>query len=300
MGFGTAIEWANHTFNPWIGCQRVSPGCVNCYAETWDERFREGRNWGARGVRERTSHAAWAKVRMWNAQAAAMGERWRVFPSMCDPFEERDELVILRTEFLALVEATSSLDWLLLTKRPENVMGMIPEHWRAGLPRNVWIGTSVEDQQRADERIPHLLRVPAVVRFLSAEPLIGPVDLSRWVWGSAREGQYGTEIDDGPSGAIGWVIVGGESGPGARPMHPEWARVLRDQCRAAGVPFLFKQWGEWRPTEGISGFAMFPDGSECHAYPYPEGGVGFQRVGKHEAGRLLDGEEITEFPEVAG
>lgn len=206
----------------------------------------------------------------------------------------------VRLRALILAHNCRNLDWLLLTKRPENILRMT-----AGLfdpwPAHVWIGTTVENQGQADRRIPELLKVPAAVRFLSCEPLLGPVDLGR----SCCIGRVRALDDVGLSArlasdveatfsildGLNWVIVGGESGPDARPMHPDWARSLRDQCQAAGVPFFFKQWGEW----------IHPHPKELHLSPAPLTeweGLTIQRVGKKAAGRLLDGRTWDEFPEV--
>jgi protein gp37 len=299
------IEWTDHSFNPWIGCTRVSPGCQHCYAETMmADRYKKVK-WGPQGVRVRTSTDYWKQPARWNRQAAADGVRRRVFcASLADVFEDkadqREDMDEWRLGLWNLILATPYLDWLLLTKRPENVDAMIPRgSMRQRYPANVWIGTSVEDQRRADERIPHLLAIPAAVRFLSVEPLLGPVDLSPW-FGLAEGYEWRDclcdEIDPsdqpcltcegrlvlGQGSGIHWVIVGGESGPNARPMHPTWARSLRDQCQAAGVPFFFKQWGEYGPCTEIPGQAADPD---C-----------MFRFGKKLAGRLLDGREWNEFP----
>lgn len=170
----------------------------------------------------------------------------------------------VRDRLFRLIDATPNLDWLLLTKRPENIMKMLPVTWYQGeldpvmkIPDNVWLGTSVEDQKTADERIPHLLKVPAKVRFLSMEPLLGPVRLSRYDYDrhqairKAMNSPLALNRDQAesvvPECGVSWVIVGGESGPNARPMHPEWALSIRDQCQAAGAPFFFKQWGDWKP-----------------------------------------------------
>ena len=289
------IEWTDHTFNPWIGCTRVSPGCQHCYAETMmADRYKKVK-WGPQGVRVRTSTDYWKQPARWNRQAAADGVRRRVFcASLADVFEDkadqREDMDEWRLGLWNLILATPYLDWLLLTKRPENVDAMIPRgSMRQRYPANVWIGTSVEDQRRADERIPHLLAIPAAVRFLSVEPLLGLVDLPyRMEWSSdedwANNGppHVTLGISEEPDSQIGWVIVGGESGPNARPMHPTWARSLRDQCQAAGVPFFFKQWGEYGPCTEIPGQAADPD---C-----------MFRFGKKLAGRLLDGREWNEFP----
>lgn len=255
------IEWTDHTFNPWIGCTKVSDGCKHCYAEAQQDK-RYGRvQWGPQGKRIRTAAANWRKPLKWDREAKAAGKRARVFcSSLADVFEEKPdqpEIDEWRSDLFELISSTPNLDWLLLTKRPENVRKAW--HWELmGYPPNVWIGTSVENQEQADKRIPALLEIPAAVRFLSMEPLLGQV-----------------YIDQLPR--IDWVIVGGESGQNARPMHPYWARYIRNQCQAVGVPFFFKQWGEWQPRHTLNGEKMF-------------------RVGKHAAGRLLDGHEWNEFP----
>lgn len=295
MGAESKIEWTHHTFNPWRGCTKVSAGCKNCYAETMS-----GRNpavlgvWGPRGTRVVAAESYWRQPLKWNAAAAAAGERHRVFcASLADVFEgpetmpesEWPKVVAARARLFDLISDTPNLDWLLLTKRPQNIMQMLIDAGRGfqDLPPWVWIGTSVEDQAAADERIPHLLRVPARVRFLSCEPLLGPVDLAPWLW-------FGV-ADPAPSGDIHWVIVGGESGAGARPMHPEWARSLRDQCQAAGVSYFFKQWGAYslQPLE---------DGQRTYgAWHWPDGTTSLlYRVGKKAAGRALDGRTWDEVP----
>jgi protein gp37 len=296
MGKQTEIAWTDSTFNPWIGCAKVSAGCANCYAETLMDK-RMGRvEWGVNGTRVRTSDAYWRQPLKWNREAWKIGRR-RVFcASLADVFEDRPELSPWRTDLFALINATPHLDWLLLTKRPENVIEMVV--WDAPgckLPDNVWLGTSVENQEQADKRIPLLLTIPASVRFLSMEPLLGRVDF-RKVPGFNR-------VDLNLRGW--WVIVGGESGHNARPMHPEWARSIRDQCQAAGVPFFFKQWGEWHHDPPFSPTApkrcyMDTSGTRHEHRGSPDqfrnGHLAFDRVGKHLAGRLLDGREWSEFP----
>lgn len=236
----TKIEWTDYTFNPWIGCARVSKGCVHCYAEALAKRFGTA-EWGVDKARVRTSAEYWGKPAAWNKAAAAAGQRRRVFcASMADVFEERPELDAWRAELWRLIEQTPALDWLLLTKRPQNVMAMVPEAWRAGLPPNVWVGASVEDQEAAQARIPALAKVPARVRFLSAEPLLGPVNLERLL----RPDGWRTK-------PFHWVIVGGESGPGARAMDPQWAHELVRQCNEAGVTVFMKQMGSaWAAGKG--------------------------------------------------
>ena len=229
-----------------------------------------------------------------------------------------------RRRLFRLIERTPNLDWLLLTKRPENVLRMWNEGHSEALdrpwPSNVWLGTSVESQATADARIPHLLRAPAAVRFLSCEPLLGPVDLTN-VSGARDEspdhlnaltGVMTTSHPPQAGPRVDWVIVGGESGPGARPMHPDWARSLRDQCRAADVAFHFKQWGEWVPVDEAVGTAvvtgdgsrvraMFPDGSHAPDLTGSDGdeAIVIGRVGKAAAGRVLDGRTWDEFPSPA-
>lgn len=273
----TSIEWCDFTFNPWEGCSKVSPGCKHCYAEARDRRFHRGEHWGPAGVRRRTSGDNWRKPLAWdraavqaNVAADLAGKprppRPRVFcASLADVFEDRPELVPWRAELLDLIARTPFLDWLLLTKRPQNITPLLRSTlaffeasrrsfcdaaitlrlWLDGVgndgtpwpPPNVWLGTTVEDQQRANERIPALLEVPAVVRFLSCEPLLERVDLSPWI----DEDTNGFRWRAG--NAVQWVIIGGESGPGARPLHLEWARDLVRQCRAADVAPFVKQLG---------------------------------------------------------
>jgi protein gp37 len=287
VGEATAISWTDHTFNPWWGCTRVSPGCQHCYAEAFAKRT--GHDvWGT-GDRRFFGDAHWAEPRKWDRQAEAEGRPHLVFcASMADVFEDRPELVEPRGQLFELIERTPHLIWQLLTKRPENVMPLAPEEWvMAGceFPPNVWIGTTVEDQQRADERISHLLEVPAPVRFLSCEPLLGPVVLpSRTLLPDhhlCRPNRMSGQVSPKSRSAmatmirevghrlgwrgIDWVICGGESGAGHRPLELDHARSLRDQCRATGVPFFFKQVGGQYPTSG----GDLLDGERLHAMPAP-------------------------------
>ncbi|WP_029421758.1 DUF5131 family protein [Alicyclobacillus macrosporangiidus] len=330
MSVSTTIEWTDTTWNVITGCSKVSEGCRHCYAETVDRRFaqkwgHEFKPWtgpnAAHNVRlhpERlTMPLHWRKPR-------------KVFVnSMSDLFHEQvpdnflDEVfgVILACR---LLENRPDHVFQILTKRPRRMLAYFTERRPDELVRawaqaanlnvalddpdvifseyaeayvdrvwplpNVWLGVSVENQQAADERIPLLLQTPAAVRFLSCEPLLGPVDLSEF---KPFDGEcYCQGRPDGckpgkavgcPENAIDWVIVGGESGPNARPMHPDWVESLRDQCQAVGVPFFFKQWGEFVPVDWVrassSGFPM-------------------RRVGKKAAGRMLDGRTWDEYPEV--
>lgn len=189
MAENSEISWTHHTFNPHRGCCKVSAGCKNCYAESLSRRNPNTLGvWGPNGTREPASDEYWGHPPKWNKAAQASGERHRVFcASLADIFEDAstclnfDAYAVVeasRARLWPLIEATPHLDWLLLTKRPQNIMAMVPAAWKEAFPSNVWVGTSVEDQAAADERIPYLLSVPAKVIFLSCEPLIGPVDLS--------------------------------------------------------------------------------------------------------------------------
>lgn len=257
MGKDSAIAWTDHTFNPWWGCSRVSPGCENCYAETFSARVGHGvrlpQIWGVDAQRKPMSDAYWREPLKWNREAEKAGVRRRVFcASMADVFEILPERNAqgravqraARSRLWPLIEKTPWLDWLLLTKRPENVPLLAPYDT---LVRRVWLGVTAEDQRRADERIPLLLQIPALVRFVSAEPLLGPVEL----------GLLGTiprviSPRQAPvSDLLHWVIVGGESGPGARPFELAWARDIVGQCKAAGVACFVKQLGS-RPYVNVS------------------------------------------------
>jgi protein gp37 len=279
MGKDTSIAWCDHTFNPWIGCTKVSAGCRNCYAEhDTPVRVHRGRGlelWGADAARYVTSADNWKKPRRWNDEAARTGKRARVFcASLADVFEDRDDLIQVRRSLFELIESTPWLDWLLLTKRPENMLRFAPEAWRELWPANLWAGTTVEDQARAEERIPHLLQVPAQVRFLSVEPMLEPVDLTDLVnieEGVPGEHHYSAldcdgdpqDDDDWHGATISWVICGGESGHKARPFDLAWARSLREQCSVAGVPFFMKQIGSM-PEQGAEDAVLYGSLTEIH------------------------------------
>lgn len=237
MGMDSKIEWCHHTFSPWWGCVKVSPGCTNCYAEAFDHRL-GGDHWGPRASRRFMSEAHWRKPVAWNRKAARAGERHRVFcASMADVFEDRSDLIGWRYRLFHLISETPNLDWLLLTKRPQN-FHLRDEPWMRELP-NVWLGVTAEDQQRADERIPLLLQEPAAVRFVSYEPAIEAVEFQH------ERGYLMPFKETDPSlqrtPRVDWVIAGAESGPGARPMNLEWVRSVRDQCQSAGTSFFLKQ-----------------------------------------------------------
>ena len=275
----TTIEWTKgpngekgFTFNPWEGCQKVGPGCDHCYAETRNARFAGGTaiNWGPGAPRRRTSDANWRMPLKWNREAERTGVRPRVFcASLADVFDNEVPCE-WRRDLFDLIRRCENLDFLLLTKRVGNVTRMLQElasmlrsehgacadllawieQWLAGNPPpNVWLGATVVNQEEADRDIPKLLAVPAAKRFLSMEPLLGPVDLN---YVRQRIQAQRSQLARAINGEtwLDWVIVGGESGPGARPMSPDWARSIRDQCEEAGVPFLMKQMGGVRDKRG--------------------------------------------------
>lgn len=321
MADQTGIEWADSTFNPWMGCTKVSPACDHCYAERDTARF--GRvGWGPGAPRVRTAPANWRKPLQWNSQlfyeCVDCGERWagtgtdmachacrspciqsarrRVFcASLADVFDNEVDPQ-WRADLFDLILRTPNLDWLLLTKRIGNAANMLPVPFDfARMYPNVWLGATICNQTEADRDIPKLLATEAAVRFLSIEPMLGPIDLTRIApaifaaKANALTGKW--KWDGGPTrvetATIDWVICGGESGPKARPMHPEWVRSLRDQCAAAGVPFLFKQWGEWVSVSEVEG-----EGPH-HSF---EDGATVRRVGKKAAGRQINGKTHTQFP----
>lgn len=334
MAENTEIAWCDHTINWWWGCTKVSPACANCYAEGVDARFHGlddvrgkefalgARHWGPDASRLVRIEEATREAFRYQRRAEREGRRFKVFTlSMGDFFEDRDDLNKPRRVALDIMRQTPNLDWLVLTKRPDRVMDCLREaRYEAGIslgfpdwlddwmegkpPANVWLGTTVEDQRRADERIPALLQVPARVRFLSCEPLLGPVDLditkafyrqNLWKHDQVFYAEVAHCFPNCEVPGLDWVICGGESGPKARPMHPDWVRSLRYQCAAAGVPFLFKQWGEWAPD------CLCGRQKACPEIKRPEHekpGCMFH-CGKKLAGRLLDGQLHDAFPEVA-
>lgn len=234
MAKNSEIEWTHHTFNPWWGCKKVSPACDNCYAELWAKRMGH-QLWGTKSPRRFFSDTHWREPLSWDEDARLNGTRERVFcASMADVFERRADLNSERRRLWQLIESTPNLDWLLLTKRPQNIRRLAP--WTEQWPVNVWLGTSIENQRLAEARLPFLLEIPARIRFLSCEPLLGPLNLRPWF---KKKGLH----------PIDWVISGGESGGHSRPMHPDWATRLLQQCQDFDIPFHFKQWGHWVPAE---------------------------------------------------
>jgi protein gp37 len=220
MGKESKIEWTDATFNPWWGCEKVSDGCKNCYAEGWSKRTGHG-IWGKNAPRRFFGDKHWNEPLLWNRAAEEAGTRSRVFcASMADVFEDRADLIPHQDRLFKLIRATPNLNWLLLTKRPQNIE-RLSSNWL--FPHNVWLGTSAENQKYWDERVPILMSMPAMVHFVSVEPMLGPIDM-------------GSQTPE-------WVIVGGESGPGARPIEREWVESMQTQCADRLTKFFFKQWG---------------------------------------------------------
>lgn len=290
----TTISWTDYTFNPWIGCQKQSAGCANCYAERDFKRKPRWANcWGDPRIteRKRTSESNWKQPLKWDRQAAADGVRSKVFcASLADFFEVAPGLDEIRADTWRLIAETPHLDWLLLTKRVENIELHCPSVW----PRNAWLGFTAENQEMLDRRAPVALRMKTLhdipVLFVSVEPMLSDIDLDGYVGRAVQLSDYDFDYGDG----VDWVIVGGESGPYARPLHPGWVHSLRDQCVEYGTPFMLKQWGEWAELGSeINGSV---DTTNIASKTFDDGTVVF-RIGKHTAGRLLDGREWNEFPE---
>jgi protein gp37 len=304
----TNIEWVKDadgnmgkTWNPVVGCTRVSPGCQHCYAERMAARLIAIGQAKYQGTLDKNGR--WSGV-LNRADDKAFNEPLRnkkptvyFVNSMSDLFHESipEQWLI---DIWNIMRETPRHTYQILTKRADVMMKRV--NWLAslGVLPNVWLGVSVESQQYADERIPYLLKTPAAIRFLSCEPLLGGVDLWPWLSNpSLAAMEYGKEPP-----LLDWVIVGGESGPQARPMHPDWARQIQRQCEAAGVAFFFKQWGEFVGGLGqrINWVSLQSGAYLCgdkNTYEWGDGVVS-QRVGKHAAGRLLDGRTWDEMPVV--
>lgn len=243
MGKLSGIEWTTHTFNPWVGCTKISRACDFCYAEAWSKRAGEPELW--QGERRRTSATNWRQPYKWNNAAPLSGERQRVFcASLADVFDNQAEPQ-WRADLWAMIRETPNLDWLLLTKRPQNIHKMLPADWGDGWS-NVWLGTTAEDDAEYVKRWHWLARVPAAVRFISYEPALGPL--------------MSLHLADLP--IPDWLIFGGESGPRARPMELGWARDIRDICAENGVAFFFKQMGGVRKP-----FPPIPDDLMIRQFP---------------------------------
>lgn len=239
MAENSKIEWTDHTFNPWIGCQKVSAGCDHCYAEALSKRY-GWVEWGPHGERKRTSAGNWKKPISWDGLSKRTGMRQRVFcSSLADVFDNQVD-PSWRIDLFELIGTTENLDWLLLTKRPENIAKMLPSNWNAADWSNVWLGTTCEDQAAYDRRWSILREIPAAVHFISYEPAIGPLRLHN--------------VPDQPD----WLICGGESGPGARMMDPNWAAAIKHDCETAGVYFFMKQMTGKKPIPDYLMLREFP------------------------------------------
>lgn len=334
MGDKTGIEWADATWNPLRGCSRVSDGCRHCYAETVAHRFSGPGMPYEDLTRIVNGRPTWTGEIRLVPELLGQPLRWtrprQIFVnSMSDLFHENvpdhfiDRIFGVMWACHVCDGGQSKHVFQILTKRAERMRDYLRqdrrEHWaRAAInlagkydpdgifddianaqgshPR-IWLGVSVENQPTADERIPLLLDTPAAVRWISAEPLLSALDVSRWLRPRQRPNADGYGGDCSPGwttdfNTLGWVVAGGESGPHARPTHPDWLRSLRDQCKAAGVPFLFKQWGEWAPRHDLQAADLA--GKEWHTFD-PDTSV--CRVGKKAAGRLLDGVLHDEYPD---
>lgn len=270
MSDNTKIEWTDHTFNPWWGCSRVSPGCRFCYADRDAQRYGQ-QVWRRHGPRRMLSEANWQRPAKWNRDAQRAGVPAKVFcASMADVFEDHPDVTEPRKRLWGLVETTPWLIWQFLTKRPENAAGMVP--WGNSWPSWVWLGTSVENQRYAIERIPYLAASGAGTLFLSCEPLLASVDLRAWLHPEAPGCNCGGPADpyqmherhcglEPP--LLDWVISGGESGPKARPCKLAWLDYLRQQCAVAGVPYFCKQLGTVLGRELGAG----PKGGDIERFP---------------------------------
>lgn len=301
MADDTGIEWTDCTYNPWIGCFGVSPGCDHCYAKTIavQKKFVGNRDWKQYGPRKVTKTAD--QVVKWNLEALNKGTRFTVFcASMSDVFEDHPALPPLRNDLWRLIKSTPFLDWMLLTKRHNNFAKMLPADWGEGYP-NVCLMVSVEEQIYFNTRVPVLRKTPAKFRALSVEPLIGPVKMPK-----------------GSLDGIDLVIVGGESDKDARPMNPEWVRHIRDACARDNVDFFFKQWGNWTPNkkhaeDDLSNGVYFPT-YESAAVPLATirgkknreaivkkhpGATVFFTKSKFNTGSELDGKQHKDHPFLA-
>jgi len=265
MAEKSKITWCDHSFSPWFGCSKISPGCRHCYAARWASRTNIC-SWGPGSDRRRSSDDYWRQPLKWNARAAAGESRGLVFGGhLCDVFDPVPQVAQWRRDFFWLIKQTPALTWLLLTKRPGAARGFLRSLWGDAPWDNVWLGVTAETQATADRRVPILLDTPAIRRFVSVEPMLTVVSLHRWLhvihrpdlagepfrgWSLELSFMERIMADDYCLPEIDWVICGGETGSQYRRMDPGWARVLRDQCGAAGVPFFFKQSSAAAPGTG--------------------------------------------------
>lgn len=316
MAAETEISWCDSTWSAWYGCSKVSLACDHCYAENLNKRFHSGENWGPGAPRRPASDANWKVPVSWQRNHAKFfaqhGRRRRVFlNNQADIFDNEVDQS-WREAVWDLIEATPDINWLLLTKRIGNAKKMLPARWAGHLPDNVWLGITVIDQEEADRDVPKLLECHAIVLYLSVEPMLGPIRLEKWLWqccGNTVGGaEYYGQVEEVCCGnpdvidQLSWVIVGGESGHGARPMRANWVRGLRNECKAAGVAFHLKQHGEFAPLRITREQFEHPlrkhigemfDYLDIH---HEEIEV-MRRVGKKTAGRELDGATHDAFPE---
>lgn len=314
MADHTNIEWCDATVNWWVGCTQISPGCDHCYAKRIAAPF-WGQKWGP-GVPLQRFGGALETLKALDRKAQRLGRPLVVFHNSVSDMGDKDARDEWRAAAFQGMAATPNLIHLVLTKRIGNLRQYLQRDKLAAeliLDGRVWLGITVCNQEEANRDIPKLLHVPAGKRFLSCEPLLGPIQLSQLTTLDFEESPEGAEVYpliglyavpdcdwDGPK--LDWVIVGGESGPGARPMHPDWVRSVRDQCQRHDVPFMFKQWGEWAsadqpecPTGPPFGRWMWADGKVFESGD-DRGMPLFCRAGKKAAGRLLDGVEHNERP----
>jgi protein gp37 len=319
----TSIEWTDASWNPIVGCTEISPGCANCYAARLAAtRLRNTPQYRDLAVLDHEPLGSGKWRPHWTGEVRFLPERleeplhWRkprrIFVcDMGDLFHESVEDAWI-SEVFAIMASCQQHTFQVLTKRPARMQNLISvpfladtshvKNWPGWPLPNVWLGVSVENQHFADERIPLLLDTPAAVRWISAEPLLGPVDLdSEQENGLHALGCGDVECRRHGCEGIDWVVCGGESGPNARPMHPDWARSLRDQCHAAGVPFFFKQWGQWLHATQMeaamtsSELDLLSRGTRCRDTGH---GDLYFKVGKKRAGRQLDGSDWKQFPAV--
>jgi protein gp37 len=293
----TKIEWADRVWNPVTGCTKISEGCKNCYAERMSKRLAGRCGYPKDYPFKVTMHPERLK------ELDGLKKPSKIFVcSMGDLFHYFVPFDFIGSVFEEMI-CHAQHTFMVLTKRPARMKDFID--WYFGedeiIPSNIWLGVSAENQAAADERIPILLQTRAAVRFVSCEPLLGKISLNELHYQDvvsidALRGLYGFPIPHEPTGAkLDWVIVGGETSPRARPCHPDWVRGLRDQCQAAQVPFFFKSWGEWIPAYQILQKMTTRTSMKFHHW---NDGAEATRVGKKASGRLLDGREWDETPEV--
>lgn len=274
MGSKTGIAWCDATFNPVWGCAEVSPACDRCYARTWAQRF--GWKWGVDAPRRLFGDKHWNEPVRWNRLAYRYDHRFRVFcASMADVFDNHPDWVAPRARLWQLIRDTPHLDWLLLTKRIGNAVSMLPADWGEGYA-NVWLGITVVTQAEVDRDVPKLFRTPARLHWLSVEPMIEAINVSGHLWGPEEPcAQCPRDIDcecgwktrrELSLPSIDWVIVGGESGHGARPMQAQWVNDVLSDCTSASVPFFMKQGSQanW-PT--FDEFKSFPAELQVRQWP---------------------------------